>query len=183
MPIRIEIAPNLKVPKNTELIIDKVIKTLPAEHLHGIERIKLVDKIQVFDPRLKSVIKPDLPGFYYPRQGNQKAWIEIAVGVLIPQQQSILKRFIPKLSFKANLTAILISLVGQHYHLTLKHSLKKGQIEASVRAYTERYLKVWNENEHSLRMRLFKPLQPTLEKWGRRIQKRVAAEKKKSKTA
>jgi hypothetical protein len=45
--------------------------------------------------------------------------------------------------------------------------------------YTEKQLRLWNEKKHSLRARLFKPLQPTLERWAKGLQKRAAAEKKK----
>jgi hypothetical protein len=48
-----------------------------------------------------------------------------------------------------------------------------------VRAYTEKQLKAWNEKRHSFRAKLFKPLQPTFERWAKSLQKRAAAEKKK----
>jgi hypothetical protein len=84
----------------------------------------------------------------------------------------------PRVSFKGNLAAVLFSLVGQHYYLTLRHSIKRGQIEPAVRAYTEKNLRLWQEKEHSLRSRLFKPIQPTLERWGKSLQKRAEAEKR-----
>ena len=84
------------------------------------------------------------------------------------------KKIIPRLSFKSNLVALVFSLVGQHYHLTLKHSLKKTQLEPAVRAYTEKQLKAWNEKKHSFRAKLFKPLQPTFERWAKSLQKRGA---------
>ena len=71
------------------------------------------------------------------------------------------------------------SLVAQHYHLTLRHSVKRGQVEQAVRAYTEKQLKAWNESQHKFRAKLFKPLQPTLERWSRSLAKKAAAEKKK----
>ena len=57
---------------------------------------------------------------------------------------------------------------------TLKHSLKKTQLEPAVRAYTEKQLKAWNEKKHSFRAKLFKPLQPTFERWAKSLQKRAA---------
>jgi hypothetical protein len=75
--------------------------------------------------------------------------------------------------------ALVFSLVAQHYHLTLKHSMKKTQLEPAVRAYTEKQLKAWNEKKHSFRAKLFKPLQPTFERWAKSLQKRAAAERKK----
>src|SRR5438128_7548314 len=100
--------------------------------------------------------------------------------VLLPGNKPVHKRLVPRLSFKGNLTATLFSLFGQHYHLTLRHSLKKTQLEPAVRIYTEKQLKLWNEKKHSWRARLFKPLQPTFERWAKGLQKRAAAEKKKS---
>jgi hypothetical protein len=121
----------------------------------------------------------ELPGLYHPRQGAKGPWLEIAIGVLLPANKPFLKRLVPRLSLKGNLAAIVFSLVGQHYHLTLRHSLKKTQLEPAVRLYTEKQLKAWNEKKHNFRARLFKPLQPTLERWAKGLQKRAAAEKKK----
>jgi hypothetical protein len=58
--------------------------------------------------------------------------------------------------------------------------MKRTQVEPAVRVYTEKQLKAWNEKQHSFRARLFKPIQPTLERWGKSLQKKAAAEKKKS---
>lgn len=162
-----------KLPAGTEELIRKILSTLPKEHLRGIDRLRLVDYIS--DPRLRNnpLNLSQLPGLYHPRQGIQPAWIEVALGVLLPQKAPIHKRLLPRLSFKANMAAVIFSLVGQHHYLTLRHSVKKGQLEPSVRLYTEKHLKKWNEKEHSLRARLFKPLQPTFERWARSLQRRA----------
>ena len=52
-------------------------------------------------------------------------------------------------------------------------------LAAAIRAYTEKHLKTWNEKKHTFRAKLFKPIQPTLERWAKGLQKRAAAEKKK----
>ncbi len=119
-----------------------------------------------------------LPGIYHPRQGTQAAWIEISTLALLPPAKSFYKRLIPRISFKGNLASVIFSLVGQHYYLTLRHSIKKGQIEPSVRAYTEKYLKLWSEGQHNLRTRIFKPLQPTFERWAKTLQRQAAKERK-----
>lgn len=182
MAIKIENYSEVKLPKGTEGRIADIMESLPREHLRGIDRIRLVDSIN--DPRLKSVKqRTDLPGLYHPRQGGQPAWLEIAVGVLLPRSQPFFKRIMPRLSFKGNLAAILFSLVGQHYYLTLRHSVKRGQVEANVRAYTEKHLRLWNERQQGMRAKLFKPLQPTLERWARALQKKASAERKKSQSA
>jgi hypothetical protein len=182
MAIKIEIEEGLRIPSKAQKQIEKVLECLPREHLRGVDRIKLVNTI--IDPRLKQLPKDtDLPGLYHPKQGTQAAWFEIAIGVLLPHSKPFLKRIMPRLSFKGNLAAIILSLAGQHYYLTLRHSIKRGQIEAAVRAYTEKYLRVWHERQHTVRSRLFKPLQPTLERWGRSLQKRAADEKKRKQSA
>ena len=179
MAIKIENQYEGKLPKSTVGLIEKALDTLPREHTRGIERVRLVNTIS--EPRLKGPVQSsDLPGLYHPRQGSKGPWLEIAIGVLLPANKPIHKRIIPRLSFKGNIAAILFSLVGQHYHLTLRHSVKRTQVEPAVRLYTEKQLKAWNEKQHSLRARIFKPIQPTLERWGKSLQKKAAAEKKKT---
>ena len=182
MAIKIENQSERKLPKDTISRIEDAFDSLPREHTRGLERIRLVEFIS--EPRLRGTLEAsELPGLYHPRQGPKGAWLEIAVGVLLPGNKPWHKRIIPWLSFKGNLVATLFSLVGQHYHFTLKHSLKKSQLEPAVRMYTEKQLKAWNEKKHTFRARLFKPLQPSLERWAKGLQKRAAAEKKKGSTS
>lgn len=178
MAIKIENTSTTPLPRNTIAHIEKIIETIPREHLRGIDRLRLVDTIS--DPRLRLQQSNQLPGLYHPRQGTQAAWIEVSTSVLLPRQRSIYKRFLPLISFKGNLASIIFSLTGQHYYLTLRHSIKKGQIEPSIRAYTEKYLKLWSENQHSFRTRIFKPLQPTFERWAKSLQRQAARERKKN---
>lgn len=179
MAIKVENQLERKLPPDITTHIEQAFDSLPREHTRGLERIRLVEFIS--EPRLKGMLQTtELPGLYHPRQGPKGAWLEIALGVLLPSDKPIHKRIIPRMSLKGNLSATLFSLVGQHYHLTLKHSMKKSQLEPAVRAYTEKHLKAWNEKKHSFRARLFKPIQPTMERWAKSLQKRAAAEKKKS---
>jgi hypothetical protein len=178
MPIKIENTSTTPLPRNTFAHIENIIETIPREHLRGIDRLRLVDVIN--DPRFRLHQSSQLPGLYHPRQGTQAAWIEISTSVLLPQTQPFFKRLLPRISFKGNLASVIFSLAGQHYYLTLRHSIKKGQIEPSVRAYTEKHLKLWSENQHSLRARIFKPLQPTFERWAKTLQRQAAKERKKS---
>jgi hypothetical protein len=177
MAIRIENQYEGALPKGALEQIENAFDSLPREHTRGIERIRLVPFIT--DPRIKGQFQAtELPGLYHPRQGPKGAWLEIAVNVLLPSDKPFHKKIIPRLSFKSNLVALVFSLVAQHYHLTLKHSLKKTQLEPAVRAYTEKQLKAWNEKKHSFRAKLFQPLQPTFARWATSLQKRAAAEKK-----
>jgi len=182
MAIKIEFNTTTRLSRKTQAHLEKILECLPRDHLRGIDRIKLVDSIN--DPRLKNTHqRVDLPGLYHPKQASQFAWLEIAIGVLMPRSKPFLKRIMPRLSFKGNLAAIIFSLVGQHYYLTLRHSIKRGQIEPAVRSYTEKYLRAWHERQHTFRSRIFKPFQPTLERWGRSLQKRASAERKRKSSA
>ena len=177
MAIRIENQYEGALPKGALEQIESAFDSLPREHTRGIERIRLVPFIT--DPRIKGQFQAtELPGLYHPRQGPKGAWLEIAVNVLLPQNKPFHKKIIPRLSFKSNLVALVFSLVAQHYHLTLKHSMKKTELEPAVRAYTEKQLKAWIEKKHSFRAKLFKPFQPTFERWAKSLQKRAAAERK-----
>jgi hypothetical protein len=177
--IKIENQVERNLPKNINEQIEAAFDSLPREHTRGLERIRLVEFIS--EPRLKGQFQAtELPGLYHPRQGPKGPWLEIAMGVLLPTNKPVHKRIVPRISFKGNLVAVLFSLVGQHYHLTLRHSLKKTQLEPAVRMYTEKQLKAWNEKKHSFRAKLFKPIQPTLERWAKSLNKRAATEKKKS---
>lgn len=179
MAIRIENQYEGPLPKGTLQQIEDAFESLPREHTRGIERIRLVPFIT--DPRIRGQFQAtELPGLYHPRQGPKGAWLELAVNVLLTPDKPFHKRIIPRMSFKSNVVALVFSLIGQHYHFTLKHSLKKTQLEPAVRQYTEKQLKTWNEKKHSFRARLFKPLQPTFERWAKSLQKRAATEKKKS---
>lgn len=176
--LKIENLSGRSLPRKTLSAIDKILSYVPKEHLLGIERLKLVDTIT--DPRLPEAQRAALPGLYHPRQLNQPAWIEVAIDTLLPQKGSFFKRIAPRLSFKGNLAAVLYSLVGQHYYFTKRHSVKKTQLEGSVRAYTEGLLKKWGEGEHQTRARLFKPLRPFFEKWAKDLKRKESATRRKS---
>ena len=178
MAIKIENLSDAKLPRQTEARLSKMLECVPREHLRGIERVRLVSTIS--DPRVRSMEANRLPGLYHPKQGNQPAWLEISINALLPKDRPFFKRWLPRLSFKGQLASVLFMLIGQHYHLTLRHSVKRDRIEPAVRSYTEKYLRIWGEREHSLRARLFRPLQPTFERWARTLQRRAAVERKKS---
>ncbi len=181
MPIKIENLSTITVSSKTLQWIENITDTVPREHLRGLEKIRLVNVIN--DARLKNLpTQKGLPGLYHPKQGAQAAWLEIAAGVLLPQEIPFHKRFMHRLSFKGNLAAVIFSLIGQHYHLTLRHSVKRSQVEMAVKNYTDKHLRLWHQKQNTLRTRLLKPFQPTIEKWARSLQKRAQAEQKKRQT-
>lgn len=183
MAIKIENNSTIKLPKGWEETIQKVIASLPVEHLRGLEKVKLVDFIK--DPRLKNVQLPkgqDMPGLYHPRIQGKNAFLELSMGALLRPHESYLNRLMPRMGFKANLAALIFQLVGQHYYLTLRHSVKRGQIENQVKQYAERNLKSWGEKqaEGSWRAKFFKPLRPILERWAKSLNKKAASVQKKA---
>ncbi|MBA3440596.1 MAG: hypothetical protein H0T92_12070 [Pyrinomonadaceae bacterium] len=176
MAVKIENASSAKLPRRTLLNIEKILESIPREHLFGVDRLRLVDSIT--DPRVSK--QAALPGLYHPRQGTQTAWLEISVSTILPTTQPFHKRLLTRLALNSNLAALIFSLTGQHYYLTLRHSVKRSHLEPAVRSYTEQRLRAWNERNHSIRTRLFKPLQPTLQRWAKSLQKRAASQQKKA---
>jgi hypothetical protein len=181
--VKIENQVGFALPPYTEAHIQKALDFLPIEHLRGVEKVKLVDFIN--DPRLKNLnvpMKGDLPGLYHPKQGNQPAWLEMSMGALLQPTESFVKKWMAKSSFKGNLAGLIFSLVGQHYHLTLKHSVKKQNLEPQIRQYTEKNLRAWSEKQQqgSIRGKLFKPFRPMIERWAKWLNKKAAEAQKKA---
>ena len=179
--VRIENQATIALPKDTDSHIQKVLDFIPTEQVRGLEKIKLVDFIN--DPRLKNLdvpMKGDLPGIYHPKQGNQTAWVEMAMGALLQPTEGFAKRWMAKSSFKGNLAGLIFSLVGQHYYLTLRHSVKKQNLEPQIRQYAEKNLRAWSEKEAegSWRAKLFKPFRPTIERWAKWLNKKAAESQK-----
>lgn len=180
--IRVENQASFALPKDSEANIEKILDFLPTEHIRGLERIRLVDFIN--DPRLKNLdvpMKGDLPGLYHPKQGNQSAWLEMSMGALLQPTEGFAKRWMAKTSFKSNLAGLLFSLVGQHYFITLRHSVKKTGLEPQIRQYAEKNLRTWSEqqNANSFRAKLFKPIRPLVERWAKWLNKKAAEAQKK----
>ena len=181
--LKIENQSTLALPKDTDENIRKILAHLPTEHQRGLEKIRLVDFIN--NPQLKNSpvpIKGDLPGLYHPKIQNKNAWLEISVGALLQPTENFGKRWMAKTSFKSNLAGLIFSLVGQHYYLTLRHSVKKGSLEPQIRQYAQKNLKDWSEKQTatSRRAKLFKPLRPYMERWAKWLNKKAADAQKKS---
>jgi len=176
MPIKVENRATIKYPKNTDNIIHTAFDTVPREHLRGLSRVVLVDRI-IPDSRLTVPSDSELPGLYHPRIGSDQPWCEIALGVLLPSQ-GFFKRFAARLNYKANLAGIIFSLQAQHYYLTLSHGIKKHQYEGAIRSYMEKYHELWRDKQGGFRARFFKPLRPYLDRWARKLRTRYEAEQK-----
>jgi hypothetical protein len=184
MAIKIENQATIPLPKRSEQELEKIIKSVPIEHMRGLEKVRLVDYIK--DPRLKNInlpMKADLPGLYHPRMGNQAPWLEVSIGALLKPTESYFNRIMPRMAFKANLAGLIFSLIGQHYYLTLRHSVKKTQLESQVRQYAEKQLKMWSEKqaEGTWRAAIFKPFRPLLERLAKWLNSKALAAQKSGK--
>lgn len=179
--IKIENQSSIDLPKATEEHIRKVTAFLPIEHQRGIDKIRLVDFIKIPQMKTDVPIKGDLPGLYHPKVGNQNAWLEISIGALLQPTEKFMTRWMAKTSFKSNIAGLIFSLIGQHYYFTLKHSVKKTNLEPQVRQYAQKNLKDWSEKQsaNSKRAKLFKPLQPMFERWAKWLSKKQAQANKK----
>jgi hypothetical protein len=178
--IKIENQSSIDLPKDAETNIRNAISFLPIEHLRGLEKVKLVDFIKIPQTKMDMPIKGDLPGLYHPKVGNQNAWLEVSIGALLQPTEKFTTRWMAKTSFKSNLAGLIFSLVGQHYYFTLKHSVKKQNLEPQIRQYAQKNLKEWSEkqSENSYRAKLFKPLRPMFERWAKWLAKKQKASKK-----
>ena len=179
--VRVENQATFPLPKDAEQNINQALDFLPFEHLRGLEKVRLVDFIN--DPRLKNMdvpVKGDLPGLYHPRAGNQAPWLELSMGALLQPTEGFAKKWMAKTSFKGNVAGLIFSLVGQHYYLTLRHSVKKQSLEPQIRQYAEKNLKAWSEKQsvNNFRAKLFKPFRPTLERWAKWLNKKAAEAQK-----
>lgn len=180
--IKIENQSSIDLPKNAIEDIRKIVAFLPIEHQRGLEKIKLVDFVK--HPQMGKTdtpIKGDLPGLYYPKVGTQNPYIEISIGALLQPTEGFAKRWMAKSTFKSNIAGLIFSLVGQHYYLTLRHSVKRQNLEPQIRQYAQKNLKDWSEknNANSKRAKFFKPLQPYFERMAKWLNKRAAATQKK----
>ncbi len=180
--IKIENQSTIDLPKGAEENIQKVIGFLPLEQLRGLEKIRLVNFIN--DPRVQKSnvpMKGDLPGLYHPKIQNKNAWLEISIGALLQPTENFSKRWMAKTSFKSNLAGLIFSLVGQHYYMTLRHSVKKQNLEPQIRQYAQKNLKDWSEKQsvNRRRAKLFKPLRPYMERWAKWLSKKAAKAQKK----
>ncbi len=178
--IKIDNEATLDLPKKADENIHKLLTFIPIEHRRGLDRLKIVDFIS--NPQLKKMdvqLQGDLPGLYHPKMQNKPAWMEISLGALLQPTEGFFKRWMAKTSFKSNMAGLIFSLIGQHYYMTLRHSVKKGNLEAQVKQYTQKNLREWSEKEaeNTWRGRLFKPLRPTMERWAKWLNSKAAANK------
>jgi hypothetical protein len=172
MSVKIEVHTTKEI-KDINGKIEKVLEVVPAEHLRGLTKIVLVDTIT--EPRLSATQRATLPGLYHPKMPGQLAWAEVSLSVLAPKEK-FPKRLLTKLALKSNLAQVVLSLVAQHYQLTLSKGIKKGQLEPAIKSYVERHFEKWRERQGGLRVRLLKPFKPQLDKIARKLAKRYKEE-------
>lgn len=178
--LKIENQSSIALPKKSEETIRQLLAYLPTEHQRGLERIRLVDFIKPPPMKTDAPLKGDLPGLYHPRVQNKAAWLEISIGALLQPTENFGKRWMAKSQFKSNLAGLIFSLVAQHYYLTLRHSIKKENLEPQIRQYAQKNLKAWSEKQsvNSKRAKFFKPLQPYIERWAKWLNKKAASAQK-----
>lgn len=178
MAIKIDNRTTIKIPAQTEQIINSALDVIPREHMRGLHRVVLVDFISPQQQRLQIPNAGALPGMYHPRVGTEQPFFEIALGVLLPSSKGFFQKFAARLNYKVNLIGLIHSLQAQHYHLTLSHGVKKNQYEKVVRGYMEKYFEVWRERNGGRRAKLFKPFKPLIERWSKKLKKRYEAEQR-----
>jgi hypothetical protein len=172
MNVKIEVLSTNTI-KDLDRKVEKVLEVVPQEHLRGFSKIVVVDTIT--EPRLSATQRATLPALYHPKMGGQFAWGEISLAVLAPKEK-FPKRLLTRLALKSNLAQVVLSLIAQHYQLTLSKGVKKGLLEPAIKSYVERHFEKWREREGGLRVRLLKPFKPQLDRFARKLAKKYKAE-------
>jgi len=172
MNVRIEVLTSQRV-KGLDKKVEKVLEVVPQEHLRGFSKIVVVDTIA--EPRLSATQRATLPALYHPKMAGQSAWAEVSLSVLAPKEK-FPKRLLTKLSLNSNLAQVVLSLIAQHYQLTLSKGVKKALLEPAIKSYVERHFEKWREKEGGLRVRLLKPFKPQLDRFARKLAKKYKSE-------
>jgi hypothetical protein len=172
MSVKIEVHSSIAI-KDLSRKVERVLEVVPAEHLRGLSKIVLVDSIT--EPRLSPTQRASLPALYHPRMGGQSAWAEVSLAVLAPKEK-FPKRLLTRLALKSNLAQVVLSLVAQHYQLTLSKGIKKTLLEPAIKSYVEKHFEKWREREGGLRVRLLKPFKPQLDKIARKLARKYKEE-------
>ena len=133
MNVKIEVHSD-KAIKDLDRKVEKVLEVVPQEHLRGLSKIVVVDTIN--EPRLSATQRATLPALYHPKMAGQSAWAEISLSVLAPKEK-FPKRLLTRLALKSNLAQVVLSLIAQHYQLTLSKGLKKNLLEPATRGDPE----------------------------------------------
>jgi hypothetical protein len=172
MKVKLELLSSTQM-KDLDNRVERILSVVPAEHLRGLTKIVFVDQIN--EPRLSAAQRANLPALYHPKMPGQMAWAEVATSVLSPKRK-FPQNVLAKLAIKSNLAQIILSLIAQHYYLTLSKGIKKNQLETACRLYVEKHFEKWRDQEGGLRVKLLKPFKPRLDKMARRLAKRYKEE-------
>ncbi len=168
MSIKIENLATIKPPTDLPRLINQIFDTVPKEHTRGISKVVIVDEIK--DPRLQAFTSQNQPVLYHPKMAGTQAFVELGLSFFLPKE-SFFKRLAARLNFKSQVVSAILACIGQHYHFSYSHGIKKANYEAPVRAYAEKHFIAWRERNAAKRMRLLKPFQPYLakvDKWMRK---------------
>lgn len=172
MNVKLEVSSKLPL-KHAEARVEKILAVVPAEHLRGFSKIVFVETIM--EPRLSAVQRANLPALYHPKMPGQTAWAEIATTVVAPKKK-FPQNLLTRMALKSNLAQVVLSLVAQHYYLTLSKGIKKNQLETACRQYVEKHFEKWREREGGIRVRLLKPFKPFLDRMAKKLAKRYKEE-------
>lgn len=116
---------------NVEKNIKKLLQIVPAEHLIGLERIIIVDEIQVTKKRR-------FAGSYREKQRHEPSTIELSVNSIYRGMPKIFF-YLPFIS-RFTLADILYHEIGHHYHHKFKHGVNKKTKENFADNYSKEML-------------------------------------------
>lgn len=177
MAIKVEILTNSKAPTDLDKLVNQIFDIVPKEHTRGISKVVVVNEIK--DPRLLAVTTQPQPILYHPKTPGAQAFVELALDFFLAKGEGMVKRLTARLNFKTQVAGALLAAIGQHYHFTYSHGIKKANYEVPVRQYIDKHIKIWGEKNVNWRTKLFKPLQPLVQRLDKWLRKKMAQEQKK----
>jgi hypothetical protein len=172
MNVKVEVKSSTQI-KNLQVNVERVLNVVPQEHLRGFTKIVFADFVN--EPRISALQRSTLPALYHPKMLGQMAWAEVAVSVLAPKKK-FPQNLLTRLSLKSTVAQVILSLVAQHYYMTLSKGIKKNQLETACRLYVEKHFEKWRDKEGGLRVRLLRPFKPQLDRMARKLAKKYKEE-------
>lgn len=107
--------------------VNKLIRTIPKDHLMGIDKIVIVDEIH--DKK-----KRGLGGVYRKKEHGEACSIELSINAIFKGMPKIFF-FVPFISV-FSLADVLYHEIGHHYHNKFSHGINKKKEEILVEKYS-----------------------------------------------
>jgi hypothetical protein len=144
----IEVYRDYEPPLNVMAITQRLMKYVPPQYLHGLDRIVLTNSAALprklrrgkIGSRKRKLKIDEIGGQYHPKTNNRPAWIDIFVDNLRPYEERAF-RIIPYIR-DFTLAEVLYHEIGHHIHYTLRreHRERENVAEEWGQRLTNHYI-------------------------------------------